>query len=265
VPTQRTGLTVYMHGLPGTAAELRLCSNGGWMQGSQLFVPDRHRLAGQGGAAEHFARLSDIIAEQSGGASIHLVGFSLGAAAALRVAARLKGAVHRIDLIAPAAPLTLGDFLGAMAGGGLFGMARDHPRRFRLACSLQGVLARVAPAVLVRTLLAGSRGADRQLASRAEFRALLTALLAETFAAGAVPYRTEIAAYVAQWEPVLAAVTQPVTIWQGDQDNWVPPAMALALAERLSCADEVRMLPGLSHYSTLAWYLDRFRPGDSPP
>ncbi len=152
-----------------------------------------------------------------------------------------------------------------MAGGALFGMARDRPRFFALVCRVQGWAARIAPALLVKALLADTRGGDEELARAPAFRALLAAILRQTFATGANAYCAEIADYVSNWESVLDAISQPVTIWQGAADNWVPPQMSRALAARLPAGARLELLPGLSHYSALQGFLVRFSPGDSRP
>ena len=48
-------------------------------------------------------------------------------------------------------------------------------------------------------------------------------------------------------------------------DHYVKPddEMAKALAARLPAGGQLHVLPGLSHYSALQWYLGRFSPGDS--
>lgn len=254
-----THQTVYLHGLPGAPAELSLAGPGSpWADPAQVLAPDR--MATPGG----LTALAQQIMDRSGGKPIHLVGFSLGGAAALRLAPLLANRVTRIDLIAPAAPLSLGNFLSDMAGGTLFATARDRPRLFALLCRFQTLAARISPALLVKALLADTRGEDVPLTSEPGFRVLLGAILRQTFASGNAAYRAEIAAYVDDWQQELNQVTQPVTIWQGDQDNWVPPDMAIALAERLEGA-RLELLPGLSHYSALRWYLTRFSPSDSQP
>lgn len=194
-----------------------------------------------------------------------LVGFSLGGAQALQLAALLGQQVDRIDLIAPAAPLQLGQFLPAMAGGPLFALARRHPGLFGLVCRVQGLIARTAPGLLARLLFADARGGDAELARNPAFRGLLAMVLRQTFADGWRSYQAEIVSYVGDWQAVLDRITRPVTIWQGDQDNWVPPQMAQALAERLPGQARLELLPGLSHYSALQWYLQRFSPGGSLP
>lgn len=184
---------------------------------------------------------------------------------ALRLAGHLGDRVAGIDLIAPAAPLTLGNFLPDMAGGALFTLARDHPRLFAMTTRGQALAAKFVPGLLVKALLGDTRGGDVELARDPAFRALLCAILRETFVEGGNGYRAEIAGYVGDWLSALDAVTQPVTIWQGDQDNWVPPPMARALAARLPAGAQLELLPGLSHYSALQWYLGQFSPGDSRP
>jgi len=256
-----TRRTVYPHGLPGSPAELSLAGPGrAWLDPDRVFAPGRAT-----GDLHRPEVLAQRIREWAGGEPVSLVGFSLGGAMALRLAPLLGEQVLRIDLIAPAAPLNLGEFLPQMAGGAVFGMARDHPRLFALLCRVQGLAARFAPALLVKALLADTRGGDAALARDPAFRALLASILRETFASGGKGYRAEIAEYVGDWAHHLDAVTPPITIWQGDQDNWVPPAMAQALAAHLPVPTRLELLPGLSHYSALQWYLQRFNPGDSQP
>ena len=209
--------------------------------------------------------LAERVREWAGSEPVSLVGFSLGGAMALRLAGHLGDRVAGIDLIAPAAPLTLGNFLPHVAGGALFTLARDYPRLFAIAARGQALAARFVPGLLAKALLGDTRGGDVELARDPAFRALLCSILGQTFAAGGKGYRAEIAAYVADWQVQLDAVTQPVTIWQGDQDNWVPPEMAKALTARLGAHARLELLSGLSHYSALQWYLRRFSPGDSQP
>ncbi|MFN9716540.1 MAG: alpha/beta fold hydrolase [Sphingomonadales bacterium] len=57
------------------------------------------------------------------------------------------------------------------------------------------------------------------------------------------------------WSDELAKVHQPVAIWQGSEDDWTPPAMAQALAQRLPSRPAVEVMRGLSHFSALRAYL----------
>lgn len=254
--------TVYLHGLPGSPAELLLGGErSGWLDPERVLAPNRGQIKGtRSSVLSHLAREVQHWAQDQ---SINLVGFSLGAEIALDLAQVLKGQVNRIDLIAPAAPLSLGNFLTEMAGGPLFRLAKDHARGFAVACWLQGLAARWTPDLLARALLTDVRGEDRALCVQPAFRNVLRAALRDNFANGSAAYRSEVRHYVADRGTNLPAITQPVFIWQGDQDNWVPPAMAEALASALPLGATLTLLPRLSHYSALAWFLNQFSPGGS--
>lgn len=216
-----------------------------------------------GTRAAIISRLAGEIGRWAEGAPVNLVGFSLGGAIAFDLAHVLQDQVHRIDLIAPAAPLSLGSFLDDMAGGPLFRLAKDHPRGFAAAAWLQGWTAHLMPDLLVKALLADVRGEDRSLTASPTFRKMLRTVLKDTFERGSAPYRDEVRHYVTDRGTNLKQVTQPVSIWQGDQDNWVPPAMAKAMASALPAGANLTLLPDLSHYSALAWFLNQFSPDGS--
>lgn len=256
--------TVYLHGLPGSPSELLLARDqGAWLDPAQVLAPDRNKLTGTRAAV--LSALVKQIEQWAPGERVNLVGFSLGGAIALDLAQVLADRVQRIDLVAPAAPLNLGDFLDDMAGGPLFRLAENSPRCFALAALLQGWAVRWTPQLLVKALLADVRGEDRRLVADPAFRRMLRRALQDTFARGPAAYRDEVRHYVADRGACLEAVTQPVFIWQGEQDNWVPPAMAQALASALPSPVHLNLLPGLSHYSALAWFLNGFNPGGSRP
>ena len=239
--------TLYFHGLPGSAAELA------------GFGPDiAARAAGFHVAARggDFARLAAQTAAQFPDGPLRLVGFSLGAAAALRVAPHLGERVERIDLVSPAAPLQLGDFLGQMAGAPVFRAALAGRVPFAALTFVQAQVARLAPEKLAAALMAKARGEDRALATDPRFTSALAQSLRHSLLGSRAAYTAEIRAYVADWRDHLAQVRQPVAIWQGSEDDWTPPAMAEALAAALPQRPEVTMLQGLSHFSTLRAYLE---------
>lgn len=246
--------TIYLHGLPGGATELQLF--GPLPATEPWHVLDRT----VDGAGDRFGRLADRVAglarRLSPAGTVRLVGFSLGAAAALRVAARLDQQVARIDLVSAAAPLELGNFLPDMAGRPVFTLARDYPALFAAHARMQGGLARLAPAVLARLLFASAQGGDCILRDDPAFRTGMINLLRTGHVAGEA-YRAEISAYVAPWSRELERVTQPVRLFHGAQDNWTPPEMAQALALALPDCAPPQIVPGLSHYSALAEFLRR--------
>ena len=240
---------VYFHGQPGSPDELTLV--GAARLPPALLAPDRAADRPDLPLEPYLDHLAAAVRARFPAGAIRLVGFSLGAFVALEVALRLADREVRLELVSPAAPLGLGDFLPDMAGGAVFGLAGRSPGLFGLLTGVQGGLARLAPGLLFGQIFAGAAGADADLARDPAFRATITRILRHTLAHGATGYRREVLGYVG-WSPErLSGLRHPVTLWQGEADTWTPPAMARALARALPGAPTLRTFPGLSHYSTL--------------
>ncbi len=219
---------LYLHGLPGSGAELALA-------GRLIEVLDRD--------APSFAQLALRLPD----GPLHLIGFSLGAACALRLAALAPDKVARVTLISAAAPLELGDFLPAMAGAPMFRLAQSAARLAALT-SVQSALARVSPGLLLRLLMRGSDASDAAL-MRSE-AAVLRRAVQDGLGSGRPVYLREVMAYVQPWARHLPHVRCPVALYHGTQDRWAPPAMAEALAAALPAAD-LHWFEGLGHYASL--------------
>jgi pimeloyl-ACP methyl ester carboxylesterase len=239
---------VYLHGQPGSPDELGLVPAA---RPADLLAPDRAADRPDLPFGPYLDHLTATVLARYPTGPVRLVGFSLGAVVALEVASRIVDRDVRLDLVSPAAPLALGDFLPDMAGGAVFGLAARSPALFALLTRLQGGLARVAPGLLFGQVFAGAAGADADLARDPAFQATIRRILRNGLAAGAEGYQREVLGYVA-WRPErLSDLTHPVTLWQGEADTWTPPTMARALAQALPGAPTLRTFPGLSHYSTL--------------
>ncbi len=239
---------VYLHGMPGGPGELELVR----CDPARAYVPDRR--------AAHLATpegLADDLARHFGDRKIILAGFSLGAFAALRLAAHAPQQIAHLHLIAPAGPLETGDYLPHMAGGPVFRMARDRPALLGPVTRVQSLLARWAPDFLARQVFATAQGGDAPLAADPGFRTRWSAMARACLSQGAPGYLQEVRAYVPPWAALLSRIDAPVTIWSGSADNWAPPAMADDLATRLPKLVAHHRLDGLSHYSTLADALAR--------
>lgn len=245
---------VYFHGMPGSPAELTLFP--GTPQ-RNWFAFDRAQLAPGLCAAQRFDRLATLIRDHAKGGPIGIVAFSLGTYVALEVAHRLPGVTMTLDLISPAAPLQLGAFVEGMAGRSVFSLAANHPHLFRAFVLTQSAAARFAPQRLTSALFATAKGADVTLSADPNFRARIAEALRASLTASARNYIVEVTAYTQDWSPILKTIRHPVTLWQGDADNWTPPAMARALAGTLPNVVVHHSLPGLSHYSTLREALSR--------
>lgn len=239
-----SGRIAYFHGQPGGPGEWTYFAPAGLR--SAAIVPDRNPGCDPG----------DLVAALDGD-DWTLVGFSLGAPVALQVAAALGQRASQVHLISPAAPLQLGDFLPAMAGGALFRLAAARPRLFALVARAESILARIARRWLLGRLMAEADGADRALAADPAFVIAMSTVLHGGLGRGADGLIADVSAYVGDWRAVLEGVTAPVTIWQGDADTWTPPAMAYALQAALPGGAALHIIPGASHYSTLREALQR--------
>ncbi|CUH80413.1 alpha/beta fold hydrolase [Tropicibacter naphthalenivorans] len=233
------GSVLFCHGMPGSAADARLLAAGNpeWR-----VVP----LA----LLDHAP--GDVVKALPGGhGPAHVVGFSIGAMAAMRLAAQVPERVERLTLVSAAAPLSLGDFLPHMAGKPVFEMAMRRPRALAAMTWGQGALGRVAPGAMIKALFAQAGEMERTLLADPEFRAVLTAGFSESFGAKRAAYLDYLRAYVSDWAGLLAQVRCPVDLWHGSKDTWSPLAMATALQAQFEGAS-LTMVDGAEHYSTLA-------------
>lgn len=249
-------ITVYLHGTPGSPLELSLGGAGvpaGW------YAPDRNDPDRSGTLDKRLDALARQIEVEHPSGPLRLVGFSLGAMIALRLAPRLGQRVQRIDLVAAAAPLEGGDFLPFMAGRAVFTAAWRMPLAFALLARAQSWLARTAPGWLVKQLFASAAGDDSGLAASAQFQGALRAIVQAGLGRSGGAYRAEITGYVAPWADALAKVKAPVHLWHGTHDNWTPPAMTDYLAASLPNLAALHHLEGRSHYSALVSFLEQQR------
>lgn len=249
---------LYFHGIPGDAGELGLFGDGSTPHLDGVRCIDRTSTNSNAHPETYFKDLADAIQQLYPETTLRLIGFSLGASAALRIAPFLGDQVSRIDLVSAAAPLTLGSYLDTMAGGPVFKLARSSPLLFRALAKAQSLTALIAPGMLYDALFASAQGADKALSQQPDFKAAMVAILRNSLGAGHSTYHREIALYVKGWETELDHVTQPVTLYHGQLDNWSPVAMAHHLEQRLPRVETVCLLDGLSHYTTLREYWQRY-------
>lgn len=247
---------VYLHGMPGSSAELSLFGDG---QSKAVFALDRFHSNRE---SDRFDAMVQAIIARCPNSAIRLVAFSLGAKPAIEIASRMGARISGIDLIAPAAPIAPQD--RDMAGYPVFTVARRFPLLFRLLTIAQATLARLAPSLLYAGLFKTAQGADLALSRDPVFRKRLTDMLGQCFTDGGRTYRDEISAYVAPWSQLLPKITQPVTLWHGTLDNWAPISMSERLQMQLPNVVALNRLDGLSHYSALKVALGTIMSDDGP-
>jgi pimeloyl-ACP methyl ester carboxylesterase len=246
---------IYFHGQPGSAGELALSrSFEVAIGGDRLVTPDRIVRPDQP-ASDHYRHIAEDLRARTQ-EPLHLIGFSLGAFVAMQIGAQLGDAVSRIELISPAAPLDDDELLSDMAGGAVFRMARDHPRRFAALTQAQGALAHVSPALFRRLLFSNACGRDKEMIRDRTMPAIFDKIFHHAFTKARAGYHRDVMAYLGPWPFAPEAVLAPVRLWHGDADNWSPPVMSKRLSQRLPGAHDPVMLKGCGHYTALQSALD---------
>ncbi|WP_420859597.1 alpha/beta fold hydrolase [Marivivens marinus] len=191
----------------------------------------------------------EVVAEKD---KIVLTGFSIGAMAAIKIAAAHPNIVSRLILISPAAPLSLGDFLPQMAGRTVFELALARPMLLRALTAFQGLIARWSPDRVVGLLFRNCGEAEKALLEDPDFKTSLTQALMESFVRCPDAYLAYINAYVSDWKDSLDLLTCPVELWHGSKDTWSPPQMSFALCNTFGEKAKLRLIEGTEHYSTMA-------------
>ncbi|MEQ8433227.1 MAG: alpha/beta hydrolase [Oceanicaulis sp.] len=250
---------LYLHGLPGSfASEMQIAFGA---DKKPDFIKGLDRLAALDSEHEYDAAILKAFDESIGGSlvrgSVRIVAFSLGAMPALRIAAFRKDWIASLDLIAPAAPLQLGDFLGDMTGKPVFEAAQSRRVWLDLLTHLQSAGLKVAPGLIASRLFANAPDEERRLMSKPSLRTAFISGAKHTLIKHSRAYRAELRAYVSDWTSTLPEVTAPIRIWQGADDTWTHPDMARAPSVAVGGACEITYLDGLSHYGALVHSLPR--------
>lgn len=210
--------TLYLHGLPGSKAEL------GLTRLPHLTCVDR--------SAPSFAQMANALPP----GEMHLVGFSLGAAAALRLAALLPERVVRVTLISPIVPPALGGALPGFVTGG-------------------GLLARLAPGMVTGGLIKKITAAEPGVFSDPTSLAALKTAFKDATGPGAAAMARELEEWKKPWENFLPQVRCQVSIWRGEADPFTTAKPISAMARELSYA-EANWLPRTGHYGALVTTLE---------
>lgn len=182
---------------------------------------------------------------------VSLVGFSLGAMIAIKLARQNPEKIEKLYLISPAAPLQAGNFLPNMAGRMVFRVARGFPQLLPPLIAVQRLLLRASPDGLLMQLFSSACQSEVELLQDEKFKAVLMAGLNNSLDANRHGYAEVLKAYVADWQTDLEDIAMPIEIWHGGSDSWAPPEMATALEDTFGDSAKLRLLDGMGHYATL--------------
>lgn len=248
--TAVTNEVVYFcHGMPGSEHDARLIKA----------VDDRVRLIAPnlltGSSLDPMHDLLTSFDESTreiADGQINVVGFSIGAMVAIKIAAARPKRVGRLTLISPAAPLALGDFLPEMAGKPVFDLAIKRPRALRALTFVQGLMSAVAPGFLIKQLFAKCGAAEKKLIDDTTFQEVIRHGFANSVRRHPAAYVRFIRSYVEDWSPALSNIRCPVDLWHGEKDTWSPIAMSHGLRDALAGPVHLNSIPTTEHYSTLA-------------
>ena len=240
---------IFCHGMPGGPADADLLRGAN----SDAVIDALNLLDCDAANLDHGLKSAlDAVLANAPDAQVTLVGFSIGAMAAIRLAAMRPENVSRLVLISPAAPLSLGDFLPDMAGRPVFELARKAPVLLHILTGFQGLIVRISPKILINMLFAKCGPSEKELLKDAAFRDALAQGLVGSLARKPKGYLAFVSAYVADWSDVLPDVKCPVVLWHGTKDTWSPPAMSEALVDAFSEPAALNLVEDGEHYSTLA-------------
>ena len=230
-----TSSMIYFHGLPGSADELNL------LESPIGIVPEVLNPLDFEAFDRHYTSV----------APVKLIGFSLGAFSALKLAAARPKAISELVLISPAGPLELGPFLDEMAGAPIFKMAKSSSTAFPLLTAAQAMAARTFPRLMLNQMFANSCEAEKTLLNSPSTVQSLVNGLKHALWNQAPQYRRTITEYVRPWAAELSKIQCPCRVYHGERDDWVPLGMAQALFDRLPPESSFSVEDGLGHYSTL--------------
>ncbi len=182
---------------------------------------------------------------------VAMLGYSSGGKYALACAYALPERVRVAGVLAGSGPPDMPGFADGMsAADRLATAAALRARPLALASwGLIGRLAQAWPAAAMAAFAADLTGPDRELAQTPAVRGSLVRSLCEGLRQGAAGTVDDYAIEGRPWGFDPAAISVPVRLWHGEQDEIVPPAHSRWLAERIPDA-RLRMLEDAGHLAS---------------
>jgi len=245
---------VAFHGTPGARLE-RLFSHDALEQFNvRLIVVER---PGYGLSDFHDGRTllgwpDDMtrFADALGLDSFSVTGFSGGGPYAAACAYKIPGRLVHTALISSAAPFSVSGLTDGMLpdNRALFEAARDD---FAAVAQQLAVIVD-SPETLFALFEVPAPAPDKSALSETKFRAMYQANLAESISQGMEGLAYDMAVVADPWGFDPAAITADVSVWYGEKDVNIPPAMGRYLADAIPACRE-HALPDDGHFLAPAY------------
>lgn len=194
-----------------------------------------------------------------------VIGWSAGAGHALAAASRPETRVGAVALVAPVGPVDVAACRTAMSEGASrqLAMLRRLPRPLRrqvvrLALGPTARRAAAEPEVRWRALFERACAVDRSVMERPAVSEVLRADIVESFAQRGAGWFRDAVLMAQPSEDLVRAVSQPVTIWHGEEDDEVGIESSRALAALLPDG-ALQPVPGAGHYVLFDLWPDLLR------
>jgi pimeloyl-ACP methyl ester carboxylesterase len=249
IPQGKT--VIYFHGAPGSPEECAIFDEYAKVNELNVICYDRFSIDPSLHGKDYYKHLASAIMDETNGVQVDIIGFSIGCHAAIESSFYLDGKVRNLHLISPAAPLDGTNFLKGMAGESVFTMAIKYPIIFTLLSNWQALLAKIAPAALLKILFLSAVGQDKILSKTLDFKRFIRPVLIHCFGRNLKGYIREIKHYVEPWQVSVRKCTANTHIWHGADDNWSPVSMANYLKTNMANVLNLEIMGGISHYSCL--------------
>jgi pimeloyl-ACP methyl ester carboxylesterase len=243
---------VFFHGLIGSHHQASYVSEQARARGLRVVAPNRPGV----GDSEFVARSSALdavddvedLADALGIGAFSVIGISGGTPYALATLRRLGPRVRTVTVLSGMGPARLS---GSLRGMGrrrrmFFELGSRSPGLARRAFQQAGGRWRADPPRFLRALVRTWSASDRNMFEREDVFNLFLKDLQQVFDAPAAAegLAQELRFYRRYGFAIeTLPADRPVTIWQGLDDNIVPPAMAWSLARALPNA-EAHLVPG---------------------
>lgn len=237
---QNAPLIFYFHGAPGSIED------GKWFEeianSSYIGICAINHLGFDG----HYIEKSvQIIKDKSQNKRPKIIGFSIGAMAAIKVQKALNN-IADLYLISPAMPLNDYKIAKKMAGFVVFDNAKNNKIIFDILILISSIIAKIAPKFLINSLFDSAPKIEKELFVKPDFIQNQISAMENAFINHPNSYKKLIIEY-ANWNGHELDEINLKEIHQGNIDNWAP----IELLQKAMPKQTVIIHDKKGHYSTL--------------